>query len=282
MINSFNPSMFLPCTLFETVTRFYDTDADDMQCGDMGEQELLSLGLGDVSEKVDPYRLVRYDFPDKHHLDDFFGSSSAGTKISHEECVDILFTEMKELSQIFSFQGEYKTLIGELIDHFRYGNGSGFYTQRLNSAFHDRINGYFIGNPLLIIKGSIQTELSLNNRKTSVPEFLGNIKRKLLKSTLPKYNKKMDRVNGLGISVHDIAAQKITLLNFQQYAIGWSATVHFLAQDHFGLDVTDIKSELYSQFRFFRIWFFLQRHRNFAFKPFFTNFQSVSRVEMYQ
>jgi uncharacterized protein (TIGR03034 family) len=92
----------------------------------------------------------------------------------------------------------------------------------------------------------------------------------------------MDRVNGLGISVHDIAAQKITLLNFQQYAIGWSATVHFLAQDHFGLDVTDIKSELYSQFRFFRIWFFLQRHRNFAFKPFFTNFQSVSRVEMYQ
>jgi uncharacterized protein (TIGR03034 family) len=122
-----------------------------------------------------------------------------------------------------------------LIDHFRYGNGSGFYTQRLNSAFHDRINGYFIGNPLLIIKDSIQTELSLNNRKTSVPEFLGNIKRKLLKSTLPKYNKKMDRVNGLGISVHDIAAQKITLLNFQQYAIGWSATVHFLAQDHFGL-----------------------------------------------
>ncbi|MGQ7190370.1 DUF3289 family protein, partial [Escherichia sp. HC-CC] len=31
-----------------------------------------------------------------------------------------------------------------------------------------------------------------------------------------------------------------SLLSFQNYAIGWSATIHFVAQDHFGLDVTDI------------------------------------------
>lgn len=38
--------------------------------------------------------------------------------------------------------------------------------------------------------------------------------------------------------------------------MGWSATIHFIAQDHFGLDVTDIKNKIYNKYRFFRIWFF--------------------------
>ncbi len=38
---------------------------------------------------------------------------------------------------------------------------------------------------------------------------------------------------------------------FSKYAIGWSATIHFVAQDHFGLDVTDIKNKTYSKYRFF-------------------------------
>ncbi|MGQ7148140.1 DUF3289 family protein, partial [Escherichia sp. SS-MK2] len=29
---------------------------------------------------------------------------------------------------------------------------------------------------------------------------------------------------------------------------------------------------------FFRIWFFLQRHKDFAFKPFFTNFNTIERI----
>ncbi|HAJ2616249.1 TPA: DUF3289 family protein, partial [Escherichia coli] len=83
------------------------------------------------------------------------------------------------------------------------------------------------------------------------------------------------------ISIHDISAQKISLLNFQKYPMGWSATIHFIAQDHFGLDVTDIKNKTYSKYRFFRIWFFLQRHKDFAFKPFFTNFNTIERIENY-
>jgi hypothetical protein len=46
-----------------------------MQCGDMGDEELLMLGLRDISALVDPYRLVRYDFPATPHLDGFWGSS---------------------------------------------------------------------------------------------------------------------------------------------------------------------------------------------------------------
>ncbi len=31
----------------------------------------------------------------------------------------------------------------------------------------------------------------------------------------------------------------------------WSATIHFVAHTHFGLDVTDIKNKTYSKYRFF-------------------------------
>lgn len=46
-------------------------------------------------------------------------------------------------------------------------------------------------------------------------------------------------------------------------------------------DVTDIKNKIYNKYRFFRIWFFLQRHKDFAFKPFFTNFNTIERIENY-
>lgn len=277
----FNSSMYLPYTLFEPVTRFNDDSAGDMQCGDMGEEELLALGLNDISEKVDPYRLIHYPFPHPGGIDGYFGSSTSGIKISHSECVDILFTEMKELAGMFSFYGEYRLLIEELIGHFGYGNGSLFYSQQLNSAFHKRINIKTHNSPLLIIKKCIEDEFKNHKREVYIPALLHKIQTKLLRSKLAKFNNLEDRINGLGICVHDIAAQKITLTNFQKYAIGLSATLHFVAQDHFGLDVADIKNKLYREFRFFRIWCFLLRHRDFAFKPFFTNFNTITRIGSY-
>ncbi|MFW0764496.1 YPO3983 family protein [Trabulsiella odontotermitis] len=281
MVNDFSASMYLPETVFETVKSFNDSSANDMKCGDMSDQDLFSLGLRDISAKVDPYRLIRYDIPDTTPVDGISWATVRGTKISYEECIDILFAEMKALSQLFSFQGEYKMVIGELIDHFRYGNGSWFYSQRLNLAFHDRINNYSPENPLSRIEDTIRNEFKLNSMSIDYPSLLHSIKIKLLNSSLPKFDEKADRINGLGISIHDIAAQKISLINLQKYAMGWSATVYFEAQDHFGLDVTDIRNKIYNQFRFFRIWFFLQRHRDFAFKPFFTNFHATGKVGEY-
>ncbi|ENA0611603.1 DUF3289 family protein [Enterobacter bugandensis] len=208
MVNSLNSSIFLPFTLFETVARFDDYSADDMQCGDMGEEELLALGLRDISAKVDPYRLVLYDFPLNTPVDNEFSFPQSGRKISHQECVNILFTKMKELATMFSLYGKYK----------------------------------------------------------------------IVRSVLPKFNGKEDKINGFGITVHDISALAIKLFSLNKYAIGWDATLFFDAQDRFGLDVIDIQNKLYRQFRFFRIWFFLQRHRDFAFKPFFTNFHTVIRI----
>lgn len=223
----FNSSMYLPYTLFEPVTRFNDDSAGDMQCGDMGEEELLALGLNDISEKVDPYRLIRYPFPHPGGIDGYFGSSTSGIKISHRECVDILFTEMKELAGMFSFYGEYRFLIEELIGHFRYGNGSPFYNQQLNSAFHKRINKNIKDSPLFIIKDCIQIEFKKNTRKIYLPTILHKIKTNLLGSHLAKFNNLEDRINGLGICVHDIAAQKITLTNFQKYAM--AGALHYIS-----------------------------------------------------
>ena len=250
MNNILLPPINIPCTLFETISLFDDFSADDMQYGDMVEQDFLSLGLSDISAKVDPYRLIKYHFPGPGSINVAFSASSSGTKISQRECTDILFAEMKELAKMLSFFGQYKNSIG-----------------------------IFPRPPL--IKECIENGINSTPSTGYQPLILQSIKTKLLSSRLNKFNDFEDSFNGLGISVHDISAQKISLLSFQKYAIGWSATIHFVAQDHFGLDVTDIKNKTYSKYRFFRIWFFLQRHKDFAFKPFFTNFNTIERIENY-
>ena len=106
-------------------------------------------------------------------------------------------------------------------------------------------------SPIRIIKECIENGIISTPSTGYQPLILQSIKTKLLSSRLNKFNDFEDSFNGLGISVHDISAQKISLLSFQKYAIGWSATIHFVAQDHFGLDVTDIKNKTYSKYRFF-------------------------------
>ncbi len=111
MNNILGSSINMPCTLFETITLFDDFSADDMQYGDMEEQDFLSLGLSDISAKVDPYRLIKYHFPGPNSTYGAFSVPTSGTKISQSECIDILFAEMKDLAKMFSFFGQYKTLI---------------------------------------------------------------------------------------------------------------------------------------------------------------------------
>jgi uncharacterized protein (TIGR03034 family) len=271
----------LPCVLFKTVRRFDDFSAEDMQYGDMDEQQLLELGLKDISLKVDPYRLIRYDFPRLAGFPVEFYPNPKGRKITRGECIDILFDEMKALSHDFSFFGEYKDIINQLIDHFRYGRGRPFYSPLLSLAFEHRLHIYNFSNPLVIIKDMLNSGLLQKNRCGNMAQLLRNIQIRLYRSKLPKFNDTKDRFNGLGISVHDIAAQEITLLSLHQFHFGWEAVVHFKAQDHFGLDIKDIQNDFYRQFRFFRIWFFLQRHQDYAFRPFFTNFSTVVRINSY-
>ncbi|EDV3051901.1 DUF3289 family protein [Salmonella enterica subsp. enterica] len=193
----------------------------------------------------------------------------------HEECVDILFSEMKSKSKWFANSlfttGYYNNLIIEMIDHFRYGNGTPFYSPSLGAAYKDRMlqeqNG---NNPLGQIKKVMSQYINLapNISTYGNMSLLAAMKKETMQGKLTKFDSHGDMTNGLSITVHDIYAQEINMLRFQKNRIGWRADFSFKAQDHFVLDITDIKNAKFSMFNFFKIWFFLQRHKDYAFKLF--------------
>lgn len=277
-LNSIELTMSLPCIVFSTANRFDDYSADDMQCGDLDSVQLINLGLDDISERVDPYKLLRYDSPLKpSYSGNYFGTSPSfpkATPITLQECKIILFNEMKELSTMFA-KGQYAYLISEMIDNFQNGNGAAYHHMGLDRAFLDLIQPPSNSNVLDVIKSTINNEIGKVNNLSLAHAISSGI----YNSRLPKFNRIKDNYNGLGITIHDVHAQEIKLLTLNRSGYSWSAVVNFKAQDHFGLDKIDISNPLFKNHRFFRIWFFLQRHKSYAFKPFFTNFSTSITID---
>ena len=89
----------------------------------------------------------------------------------------------------------------------------------------------------------------------------------------------MDKINGMGITIHDIHATKIDICSLVVRGNRWQARVKYTGQDHFGLDVDDISKKRFNQFQFFRIWFILQRYNRFGFRPFFTELDATIDIE---
>ncbi|EAU0668452.1 DUF3289 family protein [Salmonella enterica] len=273
-------SMSLPCEIFSTVHRFENYYIDDMQYDDMDDGDFQQLGLVDISMRVDPFKCLQFEtmYSFNTHALDFAPQKLQGRPISRQQCADIMFDEMKELSSQFA-SGQYAPLIGKLIDHFHYGNGQPWTDELLNRAYAEIISGIGTNDVLVKIKRAINERL--NSKKQVIIDygFIMEIKSVIKRdSRLPKFNRFIDKFNGLGISVHDIYAQRISLARLQRYAMSWEGLLFFKGQDHFGLGKEDITDALYNKFRFFRIWFFLQRHRDYAYKPFMTNFSANIRI----
>lgn len=277
--------MSLPCEIFSTVHRFEnyyidDMQYGDMQYGDMDDGDFQQLGLVDISMRVDPFECLQFEtmYSFNTHALDFAPQKLQGRPISRQQCADIMFDEMKELSSQFA-SGQYAPLIGKLIDHFHYGNGQPWTDELLNRAYAEIISGIGTNDVLVKIKRAINERL--NSKKQVIIDygFIMEIKSVIKRdSRLPKFNRFIDKFNGLGISVHDIYAQRISLARLQRYAMSWEGLLFFKGQDHFGLGKEDITDALYNKFRFFRIWFFLQRHRDYAYKSFMTNFSAHIRI----
>ncbi|EHE8576490.1 DUF3289 family protein, partial [Salmonella enterica] len=270
----------LPCEIFSTVHRFENYYIDDMQYGDMDDGDFQQLGLVDISMRVDPFKCLQFEtmYSFNTHALDFAPQKLQGRPISRQQCADIMFDEMKELSSQFA-SGQYAPLIGKLIDHFHYGNGQPWTDELLNRAYAEIISGIGTNDVLVKIKRAINERL--NSKKQVIIDygFIMEIKSVIKRdSRLPKFNRFIDKFNGLGISVHDIYAQRISLARLQRYAMSWEGLLFFKGQDHFGLGKEDITDALYNKFRFFRIWFFLQRHRDYAYKSFMTNFSAHIRI----
>ena len=270
--------MNFPCEiLFQTKNRFNDASTDDMRHSDLSALELQSLGLNDVSTIVDPYRMtfkanISYPFITGY-------SPKDDQHITPGECASILFDEMRELSGLFA-SGQYKRLTGEMINHFQHGDGRPLgYNALLNRAFSDLLRAKQYGNTTLsVIRDVINKHVSDRRKQVGSRNFIWDVKTEISRTTLPKFNDFEDRFNGMGITIHDIYFQRIVMLNFRRYQIGWEADILFEAQDHFGLGREDITKKLYQSFRFFRIWFVLQRYNCFSFKPFVTNFKASVKL----
>ena len=280
MSNDMYVLMSLPREIFATSHRFEDYHVDDMQYGDLDDWDFYTLGLKDISARVDPFRCLQFDMMTTFNSQalDFVHQQPQGRPISRQHCADILFDEMKELSAQFA-KGLYSPIIGELIDHFHYGNGQPWFGELLNRAYEEVIRGVGTNDMLMKIRDEINKQLHGKRDARLDDFFFVRLKSEMQDSKLPKFNRYIDRVNGLGVSVHDIYTQQIKLVRFQRYAMSWEGLLSFKGQDHFGLGKEDITNTLYKNFRFFRIWFFLQRHRDYAYRPFLTNLNAHAHIK---
>lgn len=153
-------------------------------------------------------------------------------------------------------------------------------TSLLNQAYRERIlKQSSQESPCNIIKKIINKYFIYDKKNIGGYDFITEVKRELHRSSLTKFNGFFDRVNGLGISVHDIYAQRISLHRIDIFENSWAAKITFEAEDHFGLDKKDITNYFYRRFRFFRIWFVLQRYYQFGYKPFLHRFSTIITIK---
>ncbi|MDU5838865.1 MAG: YPO3983 family protein [Pantoea sp.] len=268
----------LPCTLFKTQKWMDDYSASDMRGGDLSEAQLKShYGLVDVSTRVNPYTLTKIT-PFNQPQSMFYGSRGEGEKITRQQCAAILFDEFRQLSQAFSFYGPYSYLIKQMITHMQNGNGTPFRDMSLDRALKEHIIRDNTKNSTrLRMRETLNDKIDWGEKCYPLKETHW-LKETISEGKLPKFDRFQDNFNGMGITVHDTWATHITIKSLQIDNDRYRAVVHYKVQDHFGLDVDDISKFKFNQFRFFRIWFVLQRYNQFGFRPFMTNMEATIEI----
>lgn len=63
----------------------------------------------------------------------------AGEKMTHQQCIAILFDEFRQLSREFALYGPYRHLIEKMITHMQNGNGTPFRDIALDMALKKHI-----------------------------------------------------------------------------------------------------------------------------------------------
>lgn len=268
-----------PQTIFTTQRRFNDYGASDMRYGDIsGDRLQREFGLKNISNMIDPYTLTRlttFDNPQSRFAGVYGGIRRGGT-ISAQECANLLFKEMQTTSLPYAFVGPYRNLINQMLTHFQRSTGTPFHDDKLNVAYRQKLlSDYTKKNTKSIMQEAIG--LFIDYKTKGLPqERLRDVKSAIGGSILPKFDSPvLDKINGMGITVHDVHATKIDILRLDVGERSWKARVKFTGQDHFGLDTDDIRKTKFRQFHFFRIWFVLQRFNRFGFRPFLTNMEAI-------
>lgn len=275
-----NSSISLPCelqlpnVLFTTQHRFDDGYADDMHCGDLSEKVLRQhYLLGSVSESFDPWTGEKRRYPFGTHA--LARPAIIKERVNYQDVSRLLFDEMRKHSRVASFFG-HRALFLRLVNHLQNGNGRPFSDSLLNFAYANLIrNDRSKKSALNGIKIALSEDTDL---KYFSDKIRNSIAIEISDSYLPKFDRWIDCVNGLGISVHDVHATRITLMALRIEGSKFTAKVHFKGQDHFGLDDRDMMNPRYHNMPFFRIWFLLQRWEKMGFKPFMVNMEATVEI----
>lgn len=269
----------LPCTIFKTQKWMDDYNASDMRCGDLTEAQLKShFQMLDISTRANPYTLTKIT-PFSQPQSMFHGSRGEGEKITRQQCANILFDEFRDLSRAFAIYSPYRPLIAQMITHMQRANGAPFRHMLLDRALKDHIirDNNPDNSTRLLLKEAISTAFDWENKSLQASKK-DELRIAISRGKLPKFDRLQDNFNGMGITVHDTWATHITIKSLQVDNDRYRAVVHYKAQDHFGLDFDDISRFRFNQFRFFRIWFVLQRYNQFGFKPFMTNMEATVEI----
>lgn len=280
--------MPVPVLIYATQRRMDDYDAKDMHHGDLNEEALKRrFGLTDVSAKVNPCKLTLVSSASASPYGGFYPGSlmeSESVVVSREESARIMFDEFRELAKLFSFQGEYKVLITEMIDHMQENSGTPYSSPLLDKALKEQIlNDHTEQSSLLVIRDILTSAINYEygfiplDKKDKLFDERGNFK-DLSRAVLPKFDRLIDRTNGLVITVHDTWSTHITLESLEVMGESFRAKVRYRIQDHFGLDDADILNSVFHQGRIFRIWFVLQRWQEYDYKPFITEMNTTVEI----
>ena len=269
-----------PCTLFTTKNRMDDYGASDMRFGDLTEAQLKSRYLPEyISDRDDPWALTRRSSMDRPQSIFCCNLRGRGEKITIQQCTNILFDEFRDLSHLFSLYGPYKHLIIKMITHFQNGRGIPFRDISLNQALREHIlrDHSAENSTRLLLQSALSRNIDWTNNIYPA-EKKDELRKAILKGRLPKFNRFQDSINGMGITVHDLWATRITIQSLQVGNGHYRAVVNYKSQDHFGLDTKDISNPKFNQFLFFRIWFVLQHYNVFSFKPFVTDMEAIIEI----
>jgi len=255
-----------------------DYRASDMRCGDLSESQLKEhFHLVDVSTRANPYTLTKIT-PFSQPQSMFHGSRGEGENITRQQCAAILFDEFRDLSRTFAIYSPYQPLIKQMITHMQKASGTPFRYMLLDRALKDHI---LMDSTKNSTRSRLEEVIEKNidwDRKCFPAKNKEKLKEIILGGKLPKFDRVQDNFNGMGITVHDTWATHITIKSLQIDNDRFRAVVHYKVQDHFGLDSDDISKFKFSQFRFFRIWFVLQRYSQLGFKPFMTNMETTIEI----
>ena len=276
----------LPALIYQTKRQMDDYQAKDMQSADLDILTLKNrfhINMDDVSLKINPETLELKDLEDRISLNSPYAIPGLHTrkpiKVSYQESGALMFDEFRKLAKVFSFHGEYKNVITEMINHMQSNSGIPYTNPLLDKALEKQIKSdHSDKSSLLSIKDVIADVIDFEYKFIPLKrkkEFEARINQEAI---LPKFDQLIDRTNGLVITVHDTWSTHITLESLVVTGDTYHAKINYKVQDHFGLDDQDIQNKIYREFRIFRLWFVLQRCKQYGYKPFITEMNATVEI----